>query len=197
MNQESWFKKIILAAGLLLLFAIIHTSYFVIPTYAHLLKTDGSIGAVLHIDPDDDPVAGQQAGFFFEFKDKQNKFTPRNCDCTFSITEDGKEIFSQALFANNANPSLDNASLFFTFPERNVYQVKVSGKPNSPNAFQAFTLVYDIRVAKGTNQSSSPIQSAGSNNWLSIHFAHLIAAIIIAVFFVFSMIWQKLKPKRR
>src|SRR5438045_57931 len=80
---------------------------------AHVLKTDGNIGAVLHIDPDDDPIAGSQASFFFEFKDIQGKFQSQNCDCTFSIAEDGKEIFSQPLFQNNSNPSLTSASVFF------------------------------------------------------------------------------------
>lgn len=118
---------------------------------AHILETNGNIGAVLHIDPDDDPIAGQQAGFFFEFKDKQNKFDPKLCDCTFIISEQGKQIFSQDLFASNSTPSLDNASVFYTFPKRDVYQVQVAGKPLAPNGFQPFTLTYNIRVDQGTN----------------------------------------------
>ena len=58
---------------------------------AHILKTDGSIGAVLHIDPDDDPIARQSSYFFFEFKDKQNIFKLENCDCKITIFEQGKQ----------------------------------------------------------------------------------------------------------
>src|SRR5437773_8843060 len=70
---------------------------------AHFLKIDGSIGAVLHVDPDDDPIAGEQASFFLSFKDKQHKFSPQNCTCTFSIQEQNQTIYSQPLFQNNSN----------------------------------------------------------------------------------------------
>src|SRR5689334_16513316 len=75
---------------------------------AHILKYDGSIGAVLHVNPDDDPIAGETTGFFFEFKDKKNKFLPENCDCLVRVTKEGSEIYSQDLFKDNPNPSLTN-----------------------------------------------------------------------------------------
>ncbi len=169
---------------------------------AHILKTDGNIGAVLHIDPEDDPIAGSQAGFFFEFKDKQNKFTPQNCDCTFSIAENGKEIFSQPLFQNSANPSLDSASLFFTFSEKNVYQVKVVGKPNNPDVFQPFTLTYDVRVARETpnsasnsNQNQNSLSQTTSSNWFSTHIPHIIGGAIVGLFLIFALVKQLSKPK--
>lgn len=152
---------------------------------AHVLKTDGNIGAVLHIDPDDDPIALSQSGFFFEFKDKQNRFTPENCDCTFSITEDGKEIYTQSLFASNPNPSLQSASVFYTFPEKNIYQVKVVGKASPPGAFQSFTLVWDVRVAREANLSTS-----NNPSWLTQHLPHLIAGIIVGLFLLFAIIKQ-------
>ena len=86
------------------------------PVYAHFLATDRNIGAILHVDPNDQPVAGSQASFFFQFLDKQNKFDPQHCDCTFEINENGKTVYSQSLFKSNSNPSLSNASAFYTFP---------------------------------------------------------------------------------
>lgn len=118
------------------------------PALAHILKTDGSIGAVMHTDPDDDPVANSVTGIYFEFKDTQNKLTAGNCDCTFSILESGKEIYSQPLFQNNSTPTLDNSTVFFTFPKEDTYQVKVVGKPNISGNFQSFTLVYNVTVGK-------------------------------------------------
>lgn len=49
--------------GLLLVFALPQTAS------AHVLQTDGSIGAVLHVDPDDNPIIGEKATFFFDLKD--------------------------------------------------------------------------------------------------------------------------------
>jgi len=146
---------------------------------AHVLRIDKNIGAVLHIDPNDNPIAGQQAGFFFEFTDRQNKFKPSNCDCTFLITENGETIFSQPLFANNNKPSLSNASIFFTFPKRDVYQIQVIGKPISQGDFQPFTLTWDWRVDEQASASRS-------NNFLSEHLPHF---IIIGAFLIFFLIY--------
>jgi hypothetical protein len=171
-----------------------HFSLFTI-TYAHVLKTDGNIGAVLHIDPDDDPIAKEQSTLVFEFKDKQGKFIPKNCDCTFSVTEDGKEISSQPLFQNNADQSSTNASVFYTFSEKNIYQIKIAGKPNSPDAFQAFSLIFDVRVAKISQNSPSITQNASTQNLFSTHIPQLIGIIIIAGFSIVVLIKYLIKPK--
>ncbi len=158
-------KRIFLS--LLLLTIILHPQ----SVDAHVLQTDNSIGAVLHISPDDDPKTGEQSGFFFEFKDKENKFKPENCDCTFAILSKGKEIFSQPLFQDNSDPNLTNASLFYTFPTPDIYQIRVTGKPTTPGAFKDFTLSYDIRVEGKGNKSD-----AGSlnQNWFTQHLPHIL-----------------------
>lgn len=42
--------------------------------YAHVLVSDESntVGAVLHITPDDDPIAGESAHIFFDVQDKNS-----------------------------------------------------------------------------------------------------------------------------
>ena len=140
------------------------------PVDAHVLQTDHSIGAVLHISPDDDPKAGDQSGFFFEFKDKENKFKPEKCTCTFTILSKGKEIYSQPLFQDNSDPNLINASLFYTFPNPDIYQIRVAGKPNSPGAFNEFTLNYDIRVESASSKSTA---NTNSPNWFAQHLPHI------------------------
>lgn len=185
-----------------LLLSILFVSALFFPSlaFAHLLKSDGNIGAVLHIDPDDDPIAEQQAGLFFEFKDKQGKFSSQNCDCTFSIIEGGKELFSQPLFQNNNNPDLANASVFYTFPEKNVYQVKITGKPNTPGAFQAFNLSFDVRVDKEapvtTSVPTNNIAAKTQINWFSGHSLHLVAGIIMLAFIIFVLIKQQFDKQR-
>ncbi len=176
------------------LVAIVGISMFIVlpkGVDAHILRTDGSIGAVLHIDPEDDPIAKEQSYFFFEFKDKKNKLAPDNCDCTASILEDGKEIYSQPLYQNNQNPSLSNASFSYTFPERNVYIVKVVGKPTVSNEFQPFTLTYDIRVSRESNASSNQNTANNAITWISSHVMHLFGMIAIIVFFIVALIRQR------
>ncbi|HSW96448.1 MAG TPA: hypothetical protein VLF89_01345 [Candidatus Saccharimonadales bacterium] len=149
---------------------------------AHVLVTDKNIGAVLHIDPEDDPVAGQQSGFFFEFKDTTGRFSPENCDCNFFISENEKIIYSQPLFQNNPKPSLTNASIFYTFPKKDVYQLKVVGKPNIPNSFQSFTLVYDIRVDRTADRNNPISENNSPYIWICI----LVILVCVTSFVVYK-----------
>ncbi len=150
---------------------------FIIPVaFAHILATDGSVGAVLHIDPEDDPYVGQSATFFFEFKEKQGNFSLDNCDCKVSILEAGREIYSGVLLPSSTD-SKSSLSFSFTFPQKDVYQVKVIGKPVGGATFGAFSLNYDVRVSRVVTQDfkSSIVQSP--------HFGHYVAGAIILVFF--------------
>ena len=149
---------------------------------AHFLQTDGSIGAVLHVSPNDEPVVNEQANFFFEFNDKDNKFKADNCTCTISIIEAGKQIASQSLFQNNTNPGLTNASFSFTFPERDLYEVKVTGQPLTPNAFQPFTLSWNFRLDREVNGISTTAQP-------SFFATHMTVFIILGIFIFTSFFY--------
>ena len=159
---------------------------------AHFLATDGSIGAILHVDPNDSPVAGSQASFFFDFKDKQNKFKPENCNCTFEINENGKTIFSQDLFQSNSDPSLNNASVFYTFPTIAVYEIKVTGITLTSHAFQPFTLVWYFRVDQQANQT----QNNSFANFFSTHITHIIPIAIIVLGFALYIYFNVSKTKK-
>jgi len=190
---------------LLLLSLLLVTFSIPLLVFAHVLKTDGSIGAVLHIDPEDDPVANKPAGFFFEFKDIKNKFDPASCECNFSIIQAGKQIYSQPLFPGTdkqsfsmSKPSLDNASVFYTFPERDIYQIIVDGKPKKAGAFANFKLVYDVRVARGENaiaQANTPVP-VPKPNWLSVNSIYLMAGIVILIALPGFFIFQKMKKQK-
>jgi hypothetical protein len=130
------------------IFYIVH--FTLVPmAFAHVLKTDGTIGAVLHIDPEDDPIAGQDASIFFEFKDTKNQFKVENCNFNVVITEDGQELSRQQLADSSSH-------IIYSFPHKGIYTVTVSGVPNN-GSFQQFSLSYDVRVAReGTSTNTSP-----------------------------------------
>src|SRR5579884_3968741 len=167
----------ILGVLLLLLYLIPNTNPLIPEAYAHVLKSDGSIGAVMHIDPNDDPVANSPATFFFEIKDKTNKFTPQNCDCRVDIYENGKVIYSDSLFVGGSSNNISSPVFQYTFPQKDVYQVKVVGTPQQTGDFQPFTLTYDLRVDKDVGSQSAQ----GQPSWLSSHLYLLIGLAVIAV----------------
>jgi hypothetical protein len=127
--------------------AIILFTSSVFVSNAHVLKVDGSIGAVLHVDPDDDPVVNQATGFYFDIKDTSDKFDPKQCDCRLVIKENGQEIFNKNILVQIKDDGF-GALGAFTFPERAIYEVALIGTPKTPEAFQVFNLSYDIRVSR-------------------------------------------------
>lgn len=158
---------------------------------AHVLKSSGTIGAVMHITPEDDPIAGEQSDFFFEFKDKEGRFQPEDCECVARVFKAGKEIFNQPLFSSNADPSLANASFSFSFPERGIYKVNIAGKPKNDNEFNSFSLEYELRIERESekvNVVSGNSTSTPESNWLWEHIIHLAGGLTIVGFLIFSLV---------
>lgn len=174
-------KKII---GLLLGFCILYS--FPLPVDAHVLKMDGNIGVIIHISPDDDPIVGKESNFFFEFKDKQGKFSPEKCDCVVSISTSGSTLFTQTLFTNTTDPSLRNASLTYTFPTTGVYQAVITGNPITKNAFTPFHLIYDIRVDK-----TIKTENVTSSSWISSYIPYIAVGIITCGFLISVILFKK------
>jgi len=112
---------------------------------AHILKVDGHIGAVLHINPDDNPTAGSSTDFVISFTDDTGGFSLPQCRCNVSILENGKTVTTQPLAASSEAVS-DN---HYTFVKPGVYDMRLSGTPKAPEAFQPFTLDYEVRVTGG------------------------------------------------
>ena len=155
-------KKILLSFILLLLCAA--------PVSAHQLEHDGSIGAVMHIDPDDSPIVGQPANFFFDITDRDNHFTMSNCACTVTIQENGKSLYSTAL----TSASLSSTSFSYSFPQRDVYNIIFEGVPITTNGFQPFSLHYAVRVSREAGAMATP--SVAKNIFLG---AGLILVLVV------------------
>ena len=113
---------------------------------AHILKTDGTIGAVLHIDPDDNPVSGNLTSYDLEFKDTTGKFTLSACDCLVTIQQGGQAIYSHRLALTSQTTSQNS----FTFPNADIYDLVITGRPKSVGDFRAFKLDYVVRVTGGS-----------------------------------------------
>ena len=121
---------------------------------AHVLKVDGDIGAVLHINPDDNPTIGGSTDYIMTFDDDSGRFSLPNCDCNVSIIEGGKIIATKPLVISNSEESENH----YTFLKPDVYTMRFTGTPKQPGAFQAFTLNYEVRVTNGkTPQQNFPI----------------------------------------
>lgn len=157
---------------------------FVPQVSAHVLETENSIGGVLHIEPEDNPIAGEPSAIILDIKDTQNKFSSTNCNCTLTILENNQVITTQPFSSTPDSQTAITTS--FTFPQTDIYKIKISGIPFQPDSFTPFNLEYDIRVARSSSQITST--SSPTNpllNWIS---SHLINILIIGILIII-IIW--------
>jgi hypothetical protein len=129
---------------------------------AHVIQTDGSIEALLHINPDDKPLAGQTAGLTFTLTDSGNKFSAQSCDCRIIIKNGSQTLLDRPVTAREAR-SGRVIWVDYTFPYQSVYDVTLKGAPRQADGFQAFQLDYDdVRVERGTiKAAASPLITWG------------------------------------
>lgn len=121
---------------------------------AHVLKVDDDIGAVLHINPDDNPTTGDSTDYILSFDDDTGKFSLPKCNCGVSIIENGKTIATKPLVVSSSQVSENH----YTFLKPDVYDIRFTGTPKTPDAFQPFTLDYEVRVTDGqTNTQPMPV----------------------------------------
>jgi len=176
-----------------ILFALIlYTSYSILHTpaaSAHFVKSDGGIGAVLHVDPGDDPVAGKEANIILEFKDISNKFNLNNCSCKIILTTvGGKEILNEDLKPIAKDQELSSVTPV-TFPAKDIYKLKITGN-SSNSSHPAFELNYDIRVEKEDFEQTSDTRP---ENWLSKYSIYLSSGLLILILLIFALVKQNYK----
>lgn len=115
--------------------------------YAHEEEEAGGVSAVLHIDPNDNPVAGIPLKFFLEFKDIHSEFNVHDCDCQAVIKKDGETVAQNALseptsiFNFSTKPIIEA-----TLPE-GKYDLIFMAHPKTDAKFEPFELDYDFAVS--------------------------------------------------
>ncbi len=182
-------------ASLLLL--IIFNFIYLRPVFAHVLKTEGSVGAVIHIDPEDDPIAGVPANFYFEFKDREGEFRIADCDCSFRILENEQELTDQTFSSSDDSSDLNSAVVTFTFPKRGMYELRITGVPKGGRHFNGFDLSYKIPVEREntikTDQSNTETNRDAENYFLIHWRVFLVGGVFLAAVVILYLKYLKQK----
>ena len=126
----------------ILFFAALCIGFFaLIPqnTFAHVLISDNtkSIGTVLHIVPDDNPVAGEQARLYFDI---QTQEIDKESAVLIIKNVQNNEVSDVAV-----NVSDSSVSANYTFPTQGVYALSLTIASD-----KTYTFNYSQRVSKGT-----------------------------------------------
>ena len=107
------------------------------PAQAHFLSVDRTVGATIHIDPNDAPAANQPSTIFFDIADKSGHFKLENCDCRITISKAGHQLLDQKIGVNG---------VVYTFPQIDVYSVRLTGSPKEAAQFHTFDIGWNIRA---------------------------------------------------
>ena len=112
---------------------------------AHEIQSDKGISVLLHVEPNDDPVAGNEATFYFAINDSANHFNAAFCHCVVSVKA-GKRIIFFHTNVYQHKTSIYGVTDHFIFPSEGDYSVQLSGMPTNGHVFQPFAVSYDLGV---------------------------------------------------
>jgi hypothetical protein len=124
-------------------------------TQAHEIQDDGDMSVLLHMEPEDSPIVGQEATLYFSFTEASDKFKVLDCDCELKITDGNAQVKSLALSEVAESFGANVYTTNVTFPKKGVYTVDLAGKSKTA-AFADFHVDWFVRIER-TDAAQAPI----------------------------------------
>jgi hypothetical protein len=140
------------------------------PAFAHSVKTSADVGATLHIEPNDNPRAGELSKTWFALTRKGGKAIPlKECNCQLAVyakpyAQGEPPLLEPALQPITAERYQGIPGTEITFPKPGAYQLQLSGKPKTEGSFQPFKLKFEVIVAAGSGNSTSAVDTQDVQN---------------------------------
>lgn len=134
-------KKIILSIVLCILFAPV-----IAP--AHETKVTGPLSILLHMEPQDSPIVGKAAELFTAFSDVNGTFLLEHCHCEIKILSGKTVLLEQTLTPTDGVYGSNVARTEFTFPQKGIYVVSVSGNVSDDANELPFMVSYNVRIER-------------------------------------------------
>lgn len=160
---------------------------------AHDQETNDGVSAVLHIDPNDWPIAEEPASFYITFKNIDNDFDLEKCDCVSKIFKDDVEIVHTITESSRGFQFTSKPVLTATLQNSGAYKFEFEGKPKDGANFKPVKFTHDFNV----NRKGTINKEAGHHNSFAAHIGHYIifgGAIIIVIV---QIVREKLKDKSK
>lgn len=119
-----------------------------IPAFAHDLEKDKNVGALFHIEPDDQPKAGVPVEGWFEIRKKGgNSVKAQDCSCSVRIYS-GKPKPTTKPISEYTLSGGERVAAKLMFPSPGPYTVRLVGSPKKGGkvAFSPFQINWPVRV---------------------------------------------------
>lgn len=163
---------------------------------AHSAITDEGINATLHIDPNDHPVTGVEAKFYFTFQDPSGQFNLQQCDCKIVLLKDEQEIERQPVSVSDSTFALLGSTPLFTktFSESGEYELLLSGAPKNGGVFQSFDLDFDFQIHQSHD---SVMQTTDHHSFATEHIGHIVIFSVGLVAAIFLLVRNYYKNRKQ
>lgn len=153
---------------LLFLSSLVISITNIYPTFAHEIKVAADVGATLHIEPNDNPRAGESTQAWFALTRKGGKqISLSECNCQLFVYAQPHTPNEPALLEPSLKPvvaeryqGIPGADIIF--PKPGIYQLQLSGKPANKGNFQPFTFKFEVVVAAGAAGNSQNLQDVNT-----------------------------------
>lgn len=155
--------------------------------HAHEIESDDSVIATFHIEPNDNPIAGNVSEIKISFFDRVSEFDATKCDCDIAISSNGIEIFRKPVGEIQGVNLTNNSIVFpYIFQEKGSYTLALSGKINQGDGdTQDVNHDFSIEINQTVGESISFLERM--LGLLKGHTLHIIlfgSAIIISLYVI-------------
>jgi hypothetical protein len=142
--EMSMNKRLRLLAALLLVAILLLPAQ----ALAHVAIKDraSGTGAILHLNPDDDPIAGEQATLFFDIRD--DSITPESSRATLTITNEQRIATPVPVTMRGSSVAARHI-----FPRQGIYHIRLHITQENRSKH---TFLYSQRVGRGISGGAVP-----------------------------------------
>lgn len=140
------------------------------PVYAHNVQVAADVGGTLHIEPNDNPKAGESTQIWIALTRQGGKLIPfKDCNCQMAVYTKPRIKASTPLLkpalkpiSNSQYQGIPGADI--VFPKLGNYEIEISGTPKANANFKPFKLTFSVTVAAGrTTAAATPSPKAVSS----------------------------------
>lgn len=134
--------------------SVLCLALLVSPAFAHEVRIAEDVGGTFHIEPNDNPRAGESVLTWFALTRKGGRIIPLSqCNCQLAVYSKPHSAGSPPLLKPTLKAvsypryqSIPGANI--VFPKPGSYEVQLSGTPKAGASFKPFKLVYTVAVPR-------------------------------------------------
>ncbi|MEH2234722.1 hypothetical protein [Nostoc sp.] len=139
------------------------------PASAHQVEVAGDVGGTLHVEPNDNPRAGEASQAWFALTRRGGKVIPlAQCNCRLAVYAQPYVGGEPALLEPELKPvateryqGIPGAEI--VFPKPGIYELQLNGKPVSGARFKPFKFKFEVTVAGGSTDNTRNLRDVNGD----------------------------------